>query len=324
MRHRRPGRQQAAVAHGAIRRQHLLFCAPTCPGEGSARHPLLVRDEACRRVLCTAADHRRLREPVGPPFTCAGAGVHRLNALWPPASCTAERRAGRRRTRDPTDHRLGRRLLSHSDVVRRRTACPRRSCLPSPAHFEVSTPPDPVRARDGAVHQPGAHRPCQRVLASFVGRARGDPFVFCRGYDMCSRVRMPVFLSQLCLGLTSATKKRKNKKKMIPALAGFCHPSGRHAQFTVWSAICCSRPTPRILVVLERSAALFGNDRVADGRRAHRRSTKALLEVPGRPADHPFLWSTRHHDRSATLRSTLTDAPERTAIRGHPASLDHR
>ena len=203
----------------------------------------------------------------------------------------------------------GRRLLAHADVVVADRLAPPELLAELPPHVEV------IDAAKIPYGRAMAQEAINSVLierakeGKFVVRLKGgDPFVFARGYEeviACADAGIPVTVVP---GVTSAIA--------VPALAGVpvTHRAVTHEFVVVSGHVAPGHPES--LVNWDALAAMSGTIVLLMAVERIELFAKALLEG-GRPADTPVL--VVQHGTTAeqrTLRTTLTDAPERIRSEG--------
>jgi uroporphyrin-III C-methyltransferase / precorrin-2 dehydrogenase / sirohydrochlorin ferrochelatase len=203
----------------------------------------------------------------------------------------------------------GRRLLAHADVVVADRLAPPQLLAELPPHVEV------IDAAKIPYGRAMAQEAINSVLierakeGKFVVRLKGgDPFVFARGYEeviACADAGIPVTVVP---GVTSAIA--------VPALAGVpvTHRAVAHEFVVVSGHVAPGHPES--LVNWDALAAMSGTIVLLMAVERIELFAKALLEG-GRPADTPVL-VVQHGTTAAqrTLRTTLTDAPERIRSEG--------
>ena len=203
----------------------------------------------------------------------------------------------------------GRRLLAHADVVVADRLAPPELLAELPPHVEVI---------DAAKIPYGRAMAQEAINSALIERAKegkfvvrlkgGDPFVFARGYEeviACADAGIPVTVVP---GVTSAIA--------VPALAGVpvTHRAVTHEFVVVSGHVAPGHPES--LVNWDALAAMSGTIVLLMAVERIELFAKALLEG-GRPADTPVL--VVQHGTTAeqrTLRTTLTDAPERIRSEG--------
>ena len=203
----------------------------------------------------------------------------------------------------------GRRLLAHADVVVADRLAPPELLAELPPHVEVI---------DAAKIPYGRAMAQEAINSALIERAKegkfvvrlkgGDPFVFARGYEeviACADAGIPVTVVP---GVTSAIA--------VPALAGVpvTHRAVTHEFVVVSGHVAPGHPES--LVNWDALAAMSGTIVLLMAVERIELFAKVLLEG-GRPADTPVL--VVQHGTTAeqrTLRTTLTDAPERIRSEG--------
>ena len=203
----------------------------------------------------------------------------------------------------------GRRLLAHADVVVADRLAPQELLAELSPDVEVidaaKIPYGRAMAQD-AINDVLIDR---AKAGKFVVRLKGgDPFVFARGYEeviACADAGIPVTVVP---GVTSAIA--------VPALAGVpvTHRAITH-EFVVVSGHLAPEH-PESLVNWDALAAMHGTIVLLMAVERIELFAKVLLEG-GRPADTPVL-VVQHGTTSSqrTLRSTLSEAPERIRSEG--------
>ena len=203
----------------------------------------------------------------------------------------------------------GRRLLAHADVVVADRLAPAELLAELAPHVEVidaaKIPYGRAMAQD-AINSVLIERAKE---GKFVVRLKGgDPFVFARGYEeviACTDAGIPVTVVP---GVTSAIA--------VPALAGVpvTHRAVTHEFVVVSGHVAPGHPES--LVNWDALAAMSGTIVLLMAVERIELFAKALRDG-GRPADTPVL-VVQHGTTSAqrTLRTTLSDAPERIRSEG--------
>jgi len=291
----------AAIVAGAERRR--VFCVRAdIAVEGTAVTPASFEYEGLAVGVLAAGEHRRSAAIRSAIHEALQQGLISDEASGAVRGSVALVGGG------PGDAELitvrGRRLLAQADVVVADRLAPQELLAELSPEVEVidaaKIPYGRAMAQD-AINDVLIDR---ARAGKFVVRLKGgDPFVFARGYEeviACADVGIPITVVP---GVTSAIA--------VPALAGVPvthrglthefvvvsgHLAPEHPESLVnWDALAAMRGTIVLLMAVER-IELF---------------VKVLMEG-GRPADTPVL-VVQHGTTSSqrTLRSTLSDAPER-------------
>jgi uroporphyrin-III C-methyltransferase/precorrin-2 dehydrogenase/sirohydrochlorin ferrochelatase len=203
----------------------------------------------------------------------------------------------------------GRRLLAQADVVVADRLAPPELLAELSPHVEVIDAAKIPYGRAMAQDAINAVMIERARSGSFVVRLKGgDPFVFARGYEevlACAEAGIPVTVVP---GVTSAIA--------VPALAGVpvTHRATNHEFVVVSGHIAPDHPES--LVNWNALAAMSGTIVLLMAVERIELFVDALLKG-GRPADTPVL-VVQHGTTAAqhTLRSTLTDAPEKVRAEG--------
>ena len=299
----------AAVAEEAERRR--IFCVRADAGrEGTAVTPATFEYEGLSVGVLAGGEHRRsaaIRSAIHEAFQQG------LIASDIPVTPGVVHGGVALVGGGPGDPELitvrGRRLLAHADVVVADRLAPPELLAELPPHVEV------IDAAKIPYGRAMAQEAINSVLierakeGKFVVRLKGgDPFVFARGYEeviACADAGIPVTVVP---GVTSAIA--------VPALAGVpvTHRAVTHEFVVVSGHVAPGHPES--LVNWDALAAMSGTIVLLMAVERIELFAKALLEG-GRPADTPVL-VVQHGTTAAqrTLRTTLSDAPERIRSEG--------